>query len=91
MPSPSARATPKERKPARGEFVDRLVDGGLHLPGIRRQRQDHLRRALRDLECLSVRAGDSGLGAFMHWVERLEMAHLVAFQSLIVFQAAQNG
>ena len=27
----------------------------------------------------------------MHRVKRLEMAHLVAFQSLIVFQAAQNG
>jgi len=24
-------------KAARGEFVDRLVDGGLHLPGIDRQ------------------------------------------------------
>ena len=78
-------------KAARREFVDRLVDGGLHLFRIGRQRQDHLRRALRDLERLSVRALDGGLGAFMHRVERLEMGDLIAFQGLIVFQAAQNG
>ena len=78
-------------KAARREFVDRLVDGGLHLAGIGRQRQDHLRRALRHLELLSVRALDGGLGALMHRVERLEMDHLVALQGLIVFQAAQNG
>jgi hypothetical protein len=42
-------------KAARREFVDRLVDGGLHLRGIGRQRQDHLRRALGHLERLSVR------------------------------------
>ena len=30
-------------KAARREFVDRLLDGGLHLLGIGRQRQDHLR------------------------------------------------
>ena len=76
---------------ARREFVDRLLDGGLHLPGIGRQRQDHLRRALRHLELLSVRALDGGLGAFMHRVERLEMNHLIALQRLLVFQAAQNG
>ena len=68
-------------KAARGEFVDRLVDGGLHLRGIGRQRQDHLRRALRHLELLSVRALDGGLGALMHRVERLEMDHLIAFRA----------
>ena len=41
------------------------------------------------LNCLSVRALDGGLGAFMHRVERLEMDHLIALQGLIVFQAAQ--
>ena len=33
-------------KAARREFVDRLIDGGFHLPGIGRQCQNHLRRAL---------------------------------------------
>ena len=27
----------------------------------------------------------------MYWIERLEMKHLIAFQGLIVFQAAQHG
>ena len=78
-------------KAARREFVDRLVDGGLHLPGVGRQRQDHLRRALRHLERFSVRALDGGLGALVHRVERLEVNHLVALQGVIAFQAAQNG
>ena len=65
-------------KAARREFVDRLLDGGLHLPGIGRQRQNHLRRALRHLERLSVLGLDGGLGAFMHRVERLEMNHLIS-------------
>ena len=76
---------------ARREFVDRLLDGGLHLPGIGRQLQDHLRRALGHLELLAVRALDGGFGALMHRVERLEMDHLIAFQGLIIFQAAQHG
>ena len=63
---------------ARRKFVDRLLDGGLHLPGIGRQRQNHLRRALRHLERLSVFGFDGGLGAFMHRVERLEMNHLIS-------------
>ena len=43
-------------KTARGEFVDGFVDGGFTCAGIRRQRQDHLRRALGHLERLAVRA-----------------------------------
>ena len=35
---------------ARRKLVDRLLDGGLHLPGVGRQLQDHLRRALGHLE-----------------------------------------
>jgi hypothetical protein len=41
--------------------VDRLLDGGLDLPGIGRQSQDHLRRALRYLERLSEPGFDSGV------------------------------
>ena len=78
-------------KAARGEFVDRLLHGGFHLPGIGRQCQNHLRRAFRHLECLSVLAFDGGLGAFMHRVERLEMNHLISLQCLLVFQSAQHG
>ena len=68
-------------KAARREFVDRLLDGGLHLPGIGRQCQNHLRRALRHLERLSVLALDGGLGAFMHRVEWLEMNHLISLST----------
>ena len=63
-------------KAARREFVDRLVDGGFHLPGIGRQRQNHLRRALGHLELFSVFAFDGGFGAFMHRVEWQEMNRL---------------
>ena len=64
-------------KTARREFVDRLVNGRFYLRGIRRQFQDHLRRALGYLELFSVRPLDGGLGAFMHRVERQEMSHLI--------------
>ena len=41
-------------KTARGKFVDRLLDGGFHLPGVGGQFQNHLRRALRHFELFSV-------------------------------------
>ena len=78
-------------KAARGEVVDRLVDGGLHGCGIRRQSLDDLRRPLRHLECASIRGLDGGLGALVHWIERLEMRDLIGLQRLLVLQAAQDG
>ena len=48
--------------------------------GVGRQLEDHLRRALGDLELLAVRALDGGLGALVHRVERLEVDDLVALQ-----------
>ena len=59
-------------KAARGEVVDRLVDGGLRRRRVRRQRQDDLWRALGHLEGLSVRALDRGLGPLVHGIERLK-------------------
>ena len=91
LPSPSARATPSERKPRAANSLTALSTAGFTCADIGRQRQDHLRRALRHFELLSVRARDRGLGALMHRVEGLEMSHLVALQGLIVFQAAENG
>ena len=91
LPSPSARATPNERKPRAANSLTALSTAGFTCCGIGRQRQDHLRRALRHLERLSVWALDGGLGALVHRVERLEMDDLIALQGLVVFQAAQNG
>ena len=76
---------PQRTKAARREFVYRLIDDGLHLWAIGRQRQNHLRRALRHLEGLSAGARHGGLGAFAHRIERLKMAYLVVFQRLIIF------
>src|ERR1035438_993373 len=56
-----------------------------------RQLQDHLRCTLGHLELISIRALDGGFGALMHRVKRLEMDHLIGFQGLIIFQAAQHG
>ena len=85
-----ARHAQRTKAPC-GEFVDRLVDGGLDLSGIGRQFQNHLRRALRDLEFLSIRALDGSLGALVHGIEGLEMSHLIGLQGLIVLQTAQHG
>jgi hypothetical protein len=43
------------------------------------------------LNVLPSAAGDGGLGALAHRVERLEMSHLVARQRPVVVQAAQDG
>ena len=88
-PRPAPR--PSERKPRAANSLTALSTAGFTCAGIGRQFQDHLRRALRDLERLSVRAFHIGLGAFMHRVERLEMLTLIALQGLIVLQAAENG
>ena len=90
-PSPSARATPNERKPRAANSLTAFSTAVFTCAGIGRQFQDHLRRALGHLELLSVRALDGGFGALMHRVERLEMQHLVTLQRLIVLQAAQHG
>ena len=87
----AVRARDTERtKAARREVVDRLVDGGLHGRRVRRQRQDDLWRALRHLECLSVRALDRGLGPLVHGIERREMCDLIGLQRLLVLQAADD-
>ena len=72
-PSPSARATPSERKPRAANSLTALSTAAFTCRGIGRQRQDHLRRALGHLERLAVRGLDGGLGALVHRVERLEM------------------
>ena len=75
---------------ARGEVVDRLVDSGFHGCGVSRQFLNDLRRPLRHLECASVRGLDGGLGAFVDWVEGLEMCDLIGLQRLLVLQASQD-
>ena len=86
-----SRATPSERKPRAANSFDRPVDVGLHLPGVGRQFQDHLGRALGHLERRAVRGLDGGLGAFADGVERLEVHDVVAPQRLLALQAAQHG
>src|SRR5277367_5287037 len=81
----------KRPKTAGGEIVDRLVDCGLHLSGIRRHGQDDLRGPLGHLKRLAIRALDRGLGAFVHRIEWLEMRDLIRLERLFVLQAAQNG
>ena len=78
-------------KAARGELIDRLLHGRLHLPGVIRERKDHLRCALGDLKLLSVLALDDGLGAFVHRIERREVNDLVALQSFGILDAFQHG
>jgi len=89
-PCASVRATPSERKP-RGKLVDGLLDRRLHLGGIGRQLQDHLRRPFGCLERVPVRALNGRLGAIVHGAEGLIMNHLVAIQGLRVLQPAQHG
>ena len=80
----------KRAKPARSEIIDGLVHGGLDGGGIRRQRQDNLRRALGNLERLpsaaftvaSVRLCTGSNG--MKWVT------CIGLQRLLVLQASQH-
>ncbi len=76
---------------ALGEFVGRLVDVGAHRVRIGRQGQDHLHRALGDLEHAAVGRLDRRLGAFVHGVEGLEMLGLIVLQTGRILDAGDDG
>ena len=76
-PSPSARATPSERKPRAAKSSTAFSTALFTCADIGRQLQDHLRRALRHLEGLAVLAFDARLGALVHRIEGLEMQYLI--------------
>ena len=58
---------------ASGKFLHRLFHGGLHLTGIRRHLQNHLRRSLGHKELFPVSSLDGGFRAFVHRVKGLEV------------------
>ena len=89
-PSPSARATPNERKPRAANPSTAASTSVFTCDCIGRQLQDHLGRALRHLERGPVGGGDGGLGALAHRIERLELDHVVVVQRLIVRQAPEH-
>ena len=91
-PSPSARATPSDRKPRAANSLTASSTRRLHLAGVGRQREDHLRRALGHLERAAVRRLDRGLGALADRVERLEVDHVDTPSSAsVAWQAAEHG
>ena len=90
-PSPSARATPSERKPRAANSLTALSTAALHVAGIGGQGQDHLGRALGHLERGPVGALDRRLGALAHRVEGGEVDDLVALQCLVVLQPGEHG
>ena len=74
-----------------GELVDRVVDACFHLVGIGRQSEDHLRRALGDLERRILGAFHGRLGPLADRLEGLEVLHVVAAQRLVARQATEDG
>ena len=90
-PSPSARATPNERKPRAANpstaastpvfTCDALADSSRITWGA---------PFVTLNEDPSV-GGDGGLGALAHRIEGLELDHVVVVQRLIVRQAPENG
>ena len=91
-PSPSARATPKERKPRAANSLTALSTAGFTCPALADNARITCGAPLVTLNCLSVLAFDGGLGAFMHRVEGQEMNHLIALQRILSsFSAAEDG
>ena len=92
LPSPSVRATPSERKPRAANSLTALSTAGFTcVPSA-----DNAKMTC-GAPFVTLNAFPSGPVTAAASVrlctgsKRLEMAHLVAFQGLIVFQAAQNG
>ena len=78
-------------EPTRGEVVDRLLHGILDGSGVGGERQDHLGRALGDLEDGPVPTLHRRLGPLVDGVERLEVLNGVGLRRLVVLQAAEHG
>ena len=90
-PSPSARATPSERKPRAANSLTALSTADFTCPALADNAKITCGAPLVTLNVFPSAALTVAFGAFMHRVEWLEMDHLIPLQRLLVFQAAKNG